>query len=98
MTRRKINNLIYHHNGHGKTDADFNAIIQTFYANGLQLLEGNIEYSPDMTNKRYSYRVAELKYDEYEDVCEGKTIGYLSAVKYFLSGLDKPYEILAYVS
>ena len=98
MTRRQVNNLIYEYNGYNKTDDDFVKMIRTFYDNSFQLLDGQIEYTPDMTSKRYSYRVAELKFDENEDVIEGKTIGYLSAVKYFLRGLDNPFEILAYVS
>jgi hypothetical protein len=55
-------------------------------------------------NDKYAeaYRVITMKAVEYEDGYtqweEAKTIGYLSAYKCFVRGLDNPFEILAYIA
>lgn len=98
MTIRKLNNMIYGFNGYEKEDNDFTAMIHTLHNAGMMLMDGEIEYNSDMTNKHYKYRLAETIIDEYDQVVDGKTIGYLSAYKCFVNGIEKPYEILAYVS
>jgi hypothetical protein len=98
MTKNKANKLIQDFNGYNKTDGDFINMIHTLYNEGLSLLDGKVEYSNDMSNKHYFYKVVEDKYDEKDDWLEGKTIGYLSAYKCFVRGIDNNYEILAYIS
>jgi hypothetical protein len=98
MTAKRANALITGYNGYGKTDDDFTAMIHSLNAGGLSLMDGEVEYSPDMTNKHYFYRLAEDRYDNNGDWYEGKTVGWLSAYKCFVRGIDNLYEILAYVS
>lgn len=100
MTVKQLNRLVCKYTGANKTDDDFREMIEIFFQYHLALLDGDIEYSPDMTSKRYSYRIAEEVYnEEFDQVDEGKTVGYLTAVKCWRAGdLEQPYEILAYVS
>jgi DNA-binding winged helix-turn-helix (wHTH) protein len=91
--RKGINKAIDVFNGHGKEDYHYNALIQTIYGRGFALVDGSAEYNNEMTQKRHNYRVVE----NYEEENE-RTVGYLSVTKYFLNGVDNPYEILAYVS
>jgi hypothetical protein len=98
MTLREIKKLVYGFNGFGKNDNDFTAMMRTITDNGMSLMDGEVEYNGDMTNKHYFFRVVEDKYDENGDWYDGKTVGYLSAYKCFNRGPDNPYEILAYIS
>ncbi|GHU51670.1 hypothetical protein AGMMS49975_05840 [Clostridia bacterium] len=98
-TIRKANDLIRNYQGYGKEDKDFTAMLHELYNAVLSLLNGEVEYNSDMTSKHYFYKVVEDKTDdETGEWYEGRTVGYLSAYKCFVRGLDEPYEILAYVS
>ena len=100
MTIKQLNRLVNKYNGYNKTDRDFKSMIDVFAQYGLMLLNGNIEYSDDMTSKRYNYRIVEEVYnEEFNQVDEGKTVGYLTAMKCWRTDdLEQPFEILAYVS
>lgn len=100
MTARQLNKLVCKYNGFGKTDKDFKDLFELFEQYGLMLLDGDIKYSPDMTSKKYTYRIANEVYnEEFNQVEEGKTVGYFTALKCWRTNdLEQPYEILSYVS
>lgn len=100
MTIKQLNRLIDKYNGYNKTDNDFRNLFSLFGLYKLMLLDGEINYSPDMTSKRYNYRIAEEVYnEEFDQIDEGKTIGYLTVVQCWRTNdLEQPFEILAYVS
>ena len=95
---KRLNRLIADFNGYGKEDRDFTAMVNVLYNNGYSLFDGKIKYTNDMTAKHYKYRIVKDSVDGNGDYCEGKTVGYLTAYKSFVRGIDNPYEILAYVS
>lgn len=96
MTIRQLNNLVSKYCGRHKTDDDFTALITLFSQYKLMLVDGDIRYSPDMTSKRYNYRIEEEACDK--DL-NHKTVGYFTAMKCWnTTDLEEPYEILAYVS
>lgn len=100
MTIKQLNRLVDKYNGYNKTDNDFRNLFSLFGLYKLMLLDGEINYSPDMTSKRYNYRIVEEVYnEEFDQIDEGKTIGYLTAVQSWRTDdLEQPFEILAYVS
>ena len=100
MTINRLNKFVSKYNGYGKTDIDFKNMFDVFTQYGLMLLDGNIEYSDDMTSKRYNYRIVEEVYnEEFDQIEEGKTVGYLTAMKCWRTDdLEQPFEILVYVS
>jgi len=93
--RKQLNKAIDVFNGYNKEDYHFTAMMKTIYGygSGMALVDGKVDYTDDMSRKEYHYRVVENFEEEDE-----RTVGYLSATKYFLRGLDNPYEILVYVS
>lgn len=98
ISKNTVNKLLSEFSGYGKTDNDFVAMFRKLYAMGLSLLDGDVDYNGDMTTKHYKYRVVTGSTDENGDWYEEKTLGWLVADKCFINGIDKPYEILAYLS
>lgn len=98
MTIRKANILIQPYQGYGKTESDFVAMIHSLSNAGLLLMDGDINYNNDMTNKHYVFRLSISTIDEYDQVVEGKTVGYLTAYKCWARRNDDRFEILAYIS
>ena len=99
MTTRQLNTMVDKYNGLGKTDKDFVDMLLEIQSKDLLLFDGENDYDSSMTRKDYRYRICELKIDEFEQVVEGKTIGYLRAMKCWRTkDLEMPFEILAYVS
>lgn len=100
MTIRQLNNLVSKYCGRHKTDNDFTALVTLFSQYKLMLVDGDIRYSPDMTSKRYNYRIVEEVYnEEFDQIEEGKTVGYFTAMKCWnTTDLEEPFEVLAYVS
>lgn len=98
VTKRSLNKQLTNFNGYGKTDTNFKEMLKVLYDQGLVLSEGKIEYSDGMASKSYNYKISSGETSEDGDWVETKVIGYLSATKYFINGLDNPYEILVYMS